>query len=66
MISEVWGRLYLILDSVSARCQVEAMGRIARVGVPDMPHHIAQRGNAWHRTFYCDDDYRAYLQLMEP
>jgi putative transposase len=31
-----------------------------------MPHHIAQRGNAWHRTFYCDDDYRAYLQLMAP
>jgi len=40
------------------------MGRIARVVVPGMPHHITQRGNRRQKTFFCDDDYQAYLQLM--
>ncbi len=40
------------------------MARIARVVVPGMPHHITQRGNRRQQTFFCDDDYRAYLELM--
>jgi putative transposase len=40
------------------------MRRIARVVVPGMPHHVTQRGNCRQRTFFCDDDYQAYLQLM--
>jgi putative transposase len=32
--------------------------------VPGMPHHITQRGNRRQKTFFCDDDYQAYLQLM--
>ncbi len=40
------------------------MGRIARVVVPGMPHHITQRGNRRQKTFFCDEDYRAYLELM--
>jgi putative transposase len=40
------------------------MARIARVVVPSCPHHITQRGNRRLDTFFCDQDYRAYLSLM--
>lgn len=40
------------------------MTRIARVVVPGCPHHITQRGNRRLETFFCDEDYRAYLFLM--
>ena len=39
------------------------MARIARVVVPGYPHHVTQRGNRRMQTFFCDDDYRAYLAL---
>ena len=41
------------------------MGRLARVVVPGMPHHVTQRGNRRQQTFFCDEDYRAYLGLMK-
>ena len=40
------------------------MARLARVVVPGLPHHITQRGNRRQKTFFCDDDYRAYIELM--
>jgi len=40
------------------------MARLARVIVPDMPHHVTQRGNRRQETFFQDDDYGAYLELM--
>ena len=40
------------------------MPRIARVVAPDIPHHITQRGNRRQQTFFCDDDYRLYLDLL--
>ncbi len=40
------------------------MARLARVVVPGCPHHVTQRGNRRQRTFFCDADYRAYLDLM--
>lgn len=40
------------------------MARIARVVAPGYPHHITQRGNRRQQTFFCDDDYLAYLELM--
>ena len=40
------------------------MARIARVVAPEAPHHVTQRGNRRQQTFFCDDDYRAYLRLM--
>jgi putative transposase len=40
------------------------MARIARVVIPGYPHHVTQRGNRRQRTFFCDDDYRAYRELM--
>jgi putative transposase len=40
------------------------MARIARVIAPGTPHHVTQRGNRRQQTFFCDDDYHAYLDLM--
>ncbi len=40
------------------------MARIARVVAPGFPHHITQRGNRRQQTFFYDDDYQAYLDLM--
>jgi len=40
------------------------MARLARVVAPGMPHHVTQRGNRRQDTFFCDDDYRVYLELM--
>ena len=40
------------------------MARIARVVAPGLPHHITQRGNRRQETFFCEEDYRAYTDLM--
>ncbi len=40
------------------------MARLARVVVPGMPHLITQRGNRRQTTFFCDEDYLAYRELM--
>jgi putative transposase len=40
------------------------MGRIARVVVPGLPHHVTQRGNRRLPAFFQDDDYRLYLDLL--
>ena len=40
------------------------MARLARVVVPGMPHHITQRGNRRQQTFFGDEDYEIYLELM--
>ena len=29
-----------------------------------MPHHVTQRGNRRQETFFREDDYQAYLDLM--
>ena len=40
------------------------MPRIARVVAPGLPHHVTQRGNRRQRTFFCDEDFEAYIELM--
>ncbi|MDA8083258.1 MAG: transposase [Nitrospiraceae bacterium] len=40
------------------------MGRIARVVAPGYPHHITQRGNRRQQTFFTDEDYGTYIELM--
>jgi len=40
------------------------MARIARVVVPEVPHHITQRGNRRMKVFFSEDDYQLYLDLM--
>ncbi len=40
------------------------MARLARVVVPDLPHHVTQRGARREPVFFGDDDYLAYRELM--
>jgi putative transposase len=40
------------------------MSRLARVVLPDVPHHVTQRGNGRARTFFGAADYRLYLDLL--
>ena len=40
------------------------MARLARIVVPDVPHHITQRGNRRQDVFFGPDDYRAYRELV--
>jgi len=40
------------------------MPRMARVVVPGLPHHITQRGVRRTRTFFGDEDYAAYTELL--
>jgi len=37
---------------------------MARVVAPGFPHHITQRGNRRQQTFFHDEDYQTYIQLM--
>jgi putative transposase len=40
------------------------MARIARAAAPGLPHPITQRGNRKQPTFFCEDDYGAYIGMM--
>jgi putative transposase len=39
------------------------MARIARVVIPNYPHHVTQRGNRKQQTFFNPKDYQLYLDL---
>lgn len=41
------------------------MGRVARVVVPGLPHHVTQRGNRGADVFETDEDRRTYLRLLK-
>ena len=40
------------------------MARLARLVIPGLPHHVTQRGNRRQQTFFGDEDYAAYVELM--
>jgi len=40
------------------------MPRIARVVAPGFAHHVTQRGNRRLKTFFADEDYEVYRELM--
>jgi putative transposase len=40
------------------------MARLARVVIPGLPHHVTQRGNGRSRTFFGDEDYAFYRDLL--
>lgn len=56
--------ILFLLTGSTACCRLTTMARIARIVAPGYPHHITQRGNRRQQTFFSDDDYRAYLDLM--
>jgi putative transposase len=40
------------------------MARLARVVAPGVPHHVTQRGNRRQQTFFNDEDYALYRDLI--
>src|SRR5450432_800857 len=40
------------------------MARLARVVVPGLPHHVTQRGEGGARTFFGDDDFAFFRDLL--
>lgn len=40
------------------------MARFARIVIPQVAHHVTQRGNRRLPVFFSDDDRRAYLALL--
>ena len=40
------------------------MARVARIIVPDLPHHVVQRGNRRAPIFFEDGDQKVYLRLL--
>ena len=40
------------------------MAKLPRAIVPDVPHHVTQRGNRRQPVFFGDDDYRLYIGLL--
>jgi putative transposase len=41
------------------------MPRLPRIILPDVPHHVTQRGNYRQKVFYCDQDRKLYLELLK-
>jgi putative transposase len=40
------------------------MARLARIVIPGIPHHVTQRGNGRQQTFFCEDDFAFYRNLL--
>jgi putative transposase len=40
------------------------MPRTARLVVPNLPHHVTQRGNRKQKVFFCDEDRFFYMNLI--
>jgi putative transposase len=40
------------------------MARLTRLIIPGLAHHVTQRGNGGARTFFGDDDYELYRDLL--
>ena len=40
------------------------MARLARIVVPEVAHHVTQRGNRRQEVFFGDEDYAAYRDLV--
>ena len=40
------------------------MARMPRIVVSGYPHHVTQRGNRRQQTFFCDNDFRYYIELL--
>ncbi len=41
-----------------------AMARLSRIVIPNIPHHVTQRGNRRQQTFFDTSDYEAYIHAM--
>ena len=50
--------------SLAERSTDVTEGRLARIVVPGIPHHVTQRGNRRQEVFFAEADYRIYLELL--
>jgi len=41
------------------------MASMPRLVVAGYPHHVTQRGNRRMQTFFCDEDYQAYIDILK-
>ncbi len=41
------------------------MARLPRIALAGLPYHVTQRGNRRQPVFFCDEDYRTYLALLQ-
>ena len=41
------------------------MPRLARIVIPNIPHHVVQRGNRRQTTFFSEHDKAAYLDILK-
>jgi len=41
------------------------MARPKRLWMKGVPQHVVQRGNNRQATFFCDDDFRFYLECLK-
>ena len=59
------GQLLLIqfIDNIAIRSYTIIMSRSARIVIPDIPHHITQRGNYRQQVFFSDEDRLVYLRV---
>ena len=46
-------------------CPIVNMARIARIVVPNYPHHVIQRGNRCQTVFFNEEDKQFYLELLD-
>jgi len=42
------------------------MARLPRIVIPGLPMHVIQRGNNRQATFFAEDDYRKYIDILAP
>jgi putative transposase len=41
------------------------MARLPRLNLPGIPQHVVQRGNNRQVSFFCEKDYRVYLDKLK-
>jgi putative transposase len=54
----------LLLSMKANRPRRCLLPRLARIVVPDTPHHVTQRGNRREQVFFGPSDYRLYKALL--
>lgn len=52
------------MAKATSRVIILIVPRIARIVVPDYPHHVTQRGNNKRDVFFDDEDRKTYLSLL--
>ena len=59
------GTVHLILDTEYYFASITAMARMARIVIPNNPHHILHRGNRREKIFLSDDDKMSYVKYLQ-